>query len=164
MDDFLRNAVIRDLRRRWMMCEERKEALRRASTSVLKIKKDGTVQKRTCTKTGEKVDVYSHSYTCEYCNTSGILKKNAKVDHVDPVVPYHLKQAEIGEGKDFTLGMYVDRLFCDEDGLQVLCKPCHDLKTSLESKIRVRWRKIKKGESLPEPKPFNGRDFKDYEI
>jgi 5-methylcytosine-specific restriction endonuclease McrA len=32
------------------------------------------------------------------------------------------------------LPAFVKNLFCEEDNLQVLCKPCHDVKTKEERK------------------------------
>jgi hypothetical protein len=36
---------------------------------------------------------------------------------------------------------YILRMFCDEDGYQVLCKECHDAKSNEEKKIRAEVRK-----------------------
>lgn len=162
MDDFLRNQLIRDMRKRFMMSDIRKEALNRARTSVLKVKKDGTVQHRLCKKTGKLVPMYSHTYTCEKCNEVGLAKQDAKVDHIAPVQPYDIQSKEIGTTK-FSLGTYVDRLWCSLDNLWVLCKTCHDKKTAIEKKIRARWRAYFKGTALP-PQPMDGRKFDEYEI
>lgn len=37
----------------------------------------------------------------------------------------------VGQFKDWNT--YVDNLFCDEDNWQVICKPCHDIKTKEEN-------------------------------
>lgn len=162
MDDFSRNQLIRGMRKQFMMSELRKEALNRARTSVLKIKKDGTVQQRLCKKTGKMVPMYTHTYTCEKCIRHGLTKQDAKVDHISPVQPYDIQAKEIGSAK-FSLGAYVDRLWCSLDNLWVLCKTCHDQKTALEKKIRARWRAHFKGTSTP-PKPMDGRKFDEYEL
>lgn len=49
--------------------------------------------------------------------------RNVFVDHIRPVVET--------SGFD-TWDSVIDNLFCEEDGLQVLCKACHDLKTKEE--------------------------------
>ena len=49
------------------------------------------------------------------------------VDHIDPVVDPH---------KGFiNWDNVIERLFCEEDGLQVLCKKCHDEKTKKEKAV-----------------------------
>ena len=49
------------------------------------------------------------------------------VDHILPVVDPH---------KGFTTwDDIIERLFCEEDNLQVLCKGCHDVKTQKEKDI-----------------------------
>ena len=54
--------------------------------------------------------------------------RNIAVDHIDPVV-------------NPTTGFVswdnlIERLFVEKDGLQLLCKACHDEKTSDERKLR----------------------------
>lgn len=53
--------------------------------------------------------------------------KNVVVDHIHPVVPV--------EGFN-TWDEVIERMFCDEAGLQVLCKACHDEKCSKENHER----------------------------
>lgn len=58
---------------------------------------------------------------------SGKRVKNVHVDHIAPVV-------------DPTTGFidwntFIDRMFVEEDGLQVLCNACHDVKTNNEKAI-----------------------------
>lgn len=50
--------------------------------------------------------------------------KNVLVDHIIPIVPT--------TGFD-SWDNVIDRLFCDVDGFQVLCKACHDAKTLEET-------------------------------
>lgn len=65
-------------------------------------------------------------YMCAHC--SGLFPaKSVVVDHISPVVP--------------TTGFtnwddIIARMFCDVDGLQVLCKECHATKTKLENAER----------------------------
>ena len=46
-----------------------------------------------------------------------------QADHIDPVI-----------GKDGfqSWDLYVERMFCEEDGFQALCKECHSIKTLME--------------------------------
>jgi len=52
---------------------------------------------------------------------------NAVVDHINPVIDPH---------KGFTSwDEVIDRMFCEADGLQVLCHECHKAKTADEKEI-----------------------------
>ncbi len=53
---------------------------------------------------------------------------NIAVDHINPVIPV--------TGFD-SWDNVINRMFCDEEGLQVLCKECHDKKCNDERKQRV---------------------------
>lgn len=49
--------------------------------------------------------------------------KEVQVDHIEPA----------GSLKTYSdLPAFVERLFCEQDGLQVLCKECHNKKTQAE--------------------------------
>lgn len=54
--------------------------------------------------------------------------KNIIVDHINPIVPI--------EGWDSFDGL-IKRLFCGEEGLQLLCRNCHLLKTKEENDARL---------------------------
>lgn len=72
-----------------------------------------------CAKCGQVVP----KYTCD-------------VDHIEPVIP-------IGRHmKDMSLDEAVDRIWCNEVNLQVMCGPCHDNKTKLERKLRTAANKL----------------------
>ena len=61
-------------------------------------------------------------YHCQHCDEL-FLQKEVQVDH------------KIGAGsfKSFDdAGGFLERLFCGADGMQVLCKPCHSIKTQQE--------------------------------
>jgi 5-methylcytosine-specific restriction endonuclease McrA len=68
-----------------------------------------------------------------YCNYCGIIdkQKNCKMDHIIPVV---------GPEGFTTLDDFADRLLCDVDNWQNLCKPCHDEKSKQESDARKEYR------------------------
>jgi 5-methylcytosine-specific restriction endonuclease McrA len=59
------------------------------------------------------------------CNTCKLWfpEKKINVDHMVPA-------GSLNTGQD--LPGFVDRLFCEQDNLQVLCEACHDKKTKLE--------------------------------
>jgi 5-methylcytosine-specific restriction endonuclease McrA len=68
-------------------------------------------------------------YKCAHCK--GIFRtKEINVDHIEPVV-----DPETGFT---TFDEYIQRMFCKVDGFQVLCKPCHDVKTQEENSRRKR--------------------------
>lgn len=77
-------------------------------------------------------------YTCNICKCD---MKNGEflADHKDPVVPF-----AGWNGKDWT--QYIERMFCDSKGFQIICKPCHDVKTETEIQIRKMYRQKKKDE------------------
>lgn len=105
---FIKSAL-RAASRRW---PQKHEALKKAG-----------VGKRLNKATGK--DIFH--YKCAAC--ANLFKAaDVQVDHIDPVV-----SVEKGfEGWD----VYIERMFCEADGYQVLCKPCHSIKTANERKAR----------------------------
>jgi 5-methylcytosine-specific restriction endonuclease McrA len=70
-------------------------------------------------------------YQCTACSKI-VGAKEIKIDHIEPVVPV----------TGFTnWDDLIGRLFCEESGLQAICKSCHDNKTKEENEKRKRWRK-----------------------
>lgn len=69
----------------------------------------------------------SNRYRCAGC---GNLFKQAdvQVDHIDPVVSVTDGFIDWNE--------YIMRMFCEADGLQVLCSECHGIKTQNERQQR----------------------------
>jgi 5-methylcytosine-specific restriction endonuclease McrA len=65
-----------------------------------------------------------NTYQCAVCENM-FRDKDIEVDH--KVQAGSLKAAE-------DLAGFVTRLFCHEDHLQVVCKPCHKIKTAEERK------------------------------
>ena len=63
-------------------------------------------------------------YECAVC--SQLFKaKEVNVDHIVPA----------GSLKCYAdLPAFVERMFCEKEGMQVLCKPCHKTKTAEERK------------------------------
>lgn len=75
-------------------------------------------------------------YKCNGCkeevpnsikNDNGRRVKNVHVDHINPVI-----NPETGF---ITWDDTIDRMFCEPEGLQVLCEKCHKEKTDEEKKI-----------------------------
>ena len=72
-------------------------------------------------KTGPKKGTlkYEKNYECASCKQL-FKQKDVQVDHIEPA----------GSLKSFAdLSGFAERLFCGEEGLQILCSSCHDTKT-----------------------------------
>ena len=66
-------------------------------------------------------------YKCNSCEKD-FPAKEVQVDHIEPVV----------DSKGFnSWDVFIERLFCEKENLQVLCKECHLIKTQLEKKERA---------------------------
>lgn len=74
-------------------------------------------------------------YKCASCEQL-YRDKDVQLDHIEPVI-----DPKIGF---VSFDNFIERLFCDETGFQVLCSKCHDLKTEKEGKKRKRKRKVDK--------------------
>ena len=72
-------------------------------------------------------------YQCSSCSKV-VGPKDIKIDHINPVVPI--------EGFT-TWDDFISRLFCDENGLQAICKDCHKIKTDKENSSRRSCKKEK---------------------
>jgi len=78
-----------------------------------------------------RVKISYGKYACNLCR--GVFsRKDTQVDHIEPVV---------GVKGFVDWNTYIARLFPEESGYQVLCKPCHQVKSQGENKIR---RNVKK--------------------
>ena len=77
-----------------------------------------------------------NAYECAMCKD--VYKNNQIVlDHIDPVVD--------PRNGFTTWDDYVDRMFPEKEGFQVLCSSCHDIKTELEDEMRKHFNKERKG-------------------
>jgi 5-methylcytosine-specific restriction endonuclease McrA len=65
-------------------------------------------------------------HECEECHQL-FPAKEVRADHIKPIVPV--------TGFD-TWDKTIERLFCEIEGFQVLCVPCHKVKTDIENKQR----------------------------
>jgi 5-methylcytosine-specific restriction endonuclease McrA len=72
-----------------------------------------------------------NQYKCKKCLRL-FTRKEIRIDHIIPIVPV--------SGWDTWDGL-INRLFCSREGLQILCNPCHKIKTKKENTKR---RELKK--------------------
>lgn len=81
-------------------------------------------------------------YRCNSCLGENFGPTDIQLDHILPVI-----DEEIGF---VDWNTYIDRLFCEEDNFQVLCKPCHASKTFFEQEIRkqVKREKVKEDDDI----------------
>ena len=95
-------------------------ALKRVERREFKLKKDGTEGK-----------VVLCFYRCESCSQE--FKRNeVEVDHISPVGSFNIEEVTL----------YLKRLFCGSDNLQVLCKDeCHRAKTKLD-RLKIKRRRV----------------------
>lgn len=59
----------------------------------------------------KRAKVFTKAWKCEKCNA---ITDSPDVDHIIPVGSYKNGWDDL-----------IERMFCDSDGLQVLCKKCH---------------------------------------
>ena len=80
-----------------------------------------------CASCGEEM-------TASIKNDDGKRLKNAIVDHIQPII-----DPAVGFT---TWDECIDRMFCEKDNLQVVCRACHDIKSN-EEKARANSRREK---------------------
>lgn len=68
----------------------------------------------------------AEQYECANCHNL-FVSKEVEVNHKIPVIPI--------TGFDSWDGV-IERMFCEQDELEVLCKPCHKVLTKLENQQR----------------------------
>src|SRR5260221_314461 len=95
------------LRRAWLRWPARAEALKATRRSY---KGDNKRQK--------------WAYKCNTCR-EWFMQKEVKVDHIIPCGTFLCKEDWL---------TFAVRLFCEVDGLQILCDACHSVKTAGERK------------------------------
>ena len=111
---FNQNAAIRGaIRRIFSRSPIKIEVQMKVRREVPRYKKDGT-----------RAKVDSVQYQCNVCK-SWVGSTKIEVDHIIPVV-------EVNEKGFVDWNMFVERLFCGPENLQVICDPCHDKKTHEE--------------------------------
>ena len=73
-------------------------------------------------------------FECNMCKEC-FIAKDVNVDHVEPVVCPFTGFVD--------WNTFISRLFCDGGNLQVLCSPCHDIKTA-EERVERKATNVKK--------------------
>lgn len=81
-------------------------------------------------------------FLCSVCNKK-YDNKDIRVDHIDPVVDPKVGFPLKEDGTD-DWSMYISRLFCSIDNLDILCVNCHDIKTKSETIERKKARDLAK--------------------
>jgi 5-methylcytosine-specific restriction endonuclease McrA len=104
-------SVLRAGSRRW---PPKYETLREAAT-----------EKKINPKTGRLAQLYLCATCCGEWSS-----KDVQVDHISPII--------LPTGFT-TWDMYIERLFCDKDNMQVLCISCHKVKTQEEKELRKQY-------------------------
>lgn len=94
----------------------------RAGTRRWPPKYDAVKAAETTKKINKKTKRLAQHYKCNGCNKE-FTRKDIEVDHISPVV--------LDEFIDWNT--YIERLFCEQENLQVLCKPCHKKKSLKEN-------------------------------
>lgn len=67
-------------------------------------------------------------YTCQVCRTPDLKTTQVNLDHIQPVI-----EPAVGF---VDWNTFINRLFCDESNLQIICLNCHDIKTAEEDDLR----------------------------
>lgn len=79
-------------------------------------------------KTNKATGRQAKHYTCANCGDD-FPSNGVHVDHLKPIV---------GVEGFKSWDDFIDKLFCSVDNLQILCIPCHKLKTKEENEARKR--------------------------
>lgn len=82
---------------------------------------------KTKKKKNKKTNRLAQHYRCNSCRKDYPLSE-VVVDHIDPVVD--VKKGFVN------FDVYIERMYCAVEGLQVLCSNCHKLKCEKERKER----------------------------
>ena len=69
---------------------------------------------------------HKYEYKCAECS-GWFTNKEIQVDHIEPA-------GKLSSYED--IAGFAERLFCEADGMQVLCLECHQSKTNAERKAR----------------------------
>jgi len=101
-----------------------RQAMKKARVEKVAYKKDGTRAKRPAV-----------FYKCNHCKKLH-KQKEINVDHITPVIPLTMSL------KELTPTQLTDRIFTLP--LQILCKPCHKVKTKKETAQRKAYKDSKK--------------------
>ena len=116
----------------------------RFSSFITSLLRSGSRRWAPISDTQKEARVSRGVYECAECkqHVPASIKEGRKrvqniyIDHIDPIVDPH----KGFEGWD----KYIERLFCERDNLQLLCRECHSMKSSQEREIAVERRKKEK--------------------
>lgn len=103
------------------------------NTFIKNLLRGGTYRWRPRSQCKQEARVSRGMYLCNICKEAVPLKdenkkNNVWVDHINPVVC---------PKKGFEdWNVYIERMFCEIDNLQLLCTECHNKKTAEERNIR----------------------------
>ena len=86
-------------------------------------------------KTNKKTNKLAMHYRCAHCRKE-FIAADVQVDHVLPVVN---PKTGFTSWED-----YINAMFCEKENLQVLCKPCHSVKTQIEKQERKEYDSARK--------------------
>jgi 5-methylcytosine-specific restriction endonuclease McrA len=94
-------------------------------------------------------------YKCASCEDL-FGPKEVQIDHIFPVVD---------PKKGFTtFDDYIERLFCETEGFQILCTSCHDAKTKIEDVMREHYKtEVEELPDMKAEKPKQAKGEKDWE-
>lgn len=81
---------------------------------------------KTVKKVNKKTGRQAQHFLCSLCQED-FPQKEVNVDHIEPVV-----DPKTGF---INWDIFIDRLYCEESNLAVLCRPCHLKKTNEEKEI-----------------------------
>lgn len=112
------------------------------NTFIRNLLRAGSVKWKANDNCRAKARVRRGWYKCAECGRvkQGTVREagkkvvNNNVDHIDPATPIT---------GFVSWDNYIERLFCDSDNLQLLCKPCHKEKCAEEAAERAKHRKKK---------------------
>jgi group I intron endonuclease len=124
------SAVISALKRTFSRSPVVDEVKKSVRTEHDQFKKDGTLAKRKAVR-----------FECAECNKIH-MGKDIQVDHLESVVPLNIP------AKHVCMDDLINRLFCSKNNLQVLCKPCHKIKSKEENITRREWKSKTKEKHL----------------
>lgn len=115
------SAIVSSLKRSFSRSPTVRDFLNKYRREEVWLKKDGTKAK--------KPRVF---YPCFQCHKE-FNSNSVQVDHVEPVVPLNIPV------RHMCFNVLIDRLYCDESNLQILCKEHHKDKSQQENQIRKEW-------------------------
>lgn len=119
-----RNVILKGIRDAFKRSDRYNQALKGARTELPRYKQDGT-----------RAKVNQVFFKCEHCLELH-KRDNVQVDHIEPVIPINNKLV------DFTIHQIFERIF--KSTLQVLCTPCHKIKSKQENSDRAKFRRLSK--------------------